>query len=216
MPALNQNSPDALCAEILATARRESEEIENRAKTEAAALVAAAQADAEKLKRERLEQGQADAARRKELILATVAVETGRMRSARLETLLESVHQSIRGRLQADGFDRHSTIVALATEAIRRMPDSSFVLKLSPADQAAFGSGLAGEITQRAGRPSLSLAVSADATLTGGVTIRDAGGFQYWDNRLLSRLERLWPELRQQIAVCITRDGEKNSPGGNK
>ncbi|HEU5396435.1 MAG TPA: hypothetical protein VFV81_04655, partial [Verrucomicrobiae bacterium] len=41
----------------------------------------------------------------------------------------------------------------------------------------------------------------AEETVTGGgVIIESADGFQVWDNRLPSRLRRLWPELRRQIA----------------
>ena len=37
--------------------------------------------------------------------------------------------------------------------------------------------------------------------------------FEIWDNRLLSRLERLWPELRRQIAIR-TSLVEKSKPTG--
>ncbi len=202
MTTANQNSPDVLCAEILADAQRQSEEILQRAKTEAETTLAAASAEAEKIRHERREQAQAEAARRKELILATVAVETGRLRSARVEMLLESVRETIRRRLQARNFDARETILALAAEAVRRMPGNDFVLKISAADHAAFGDGLAAEIAQRVGRSPLNLVISADPAITdSGVIIQTADGFQFWDNRLLSRLERLWPELRRQIAL---------------
>jgi vacuolar-type H+-ATPase subunit E/Vma4 len=215
MAATNQNSPDILCAEILADAKRESEEILQRAKTEAEAILAAALAEAEKIRHERRKQAQVEAARRKELILATVAVETGRLRSARVETLLESVREEIRRRLLARNFDARKTSIALATKAVRRMPGNDFVLKISAADHAAFGDGLAGEIAQHVARSSLNLAISADATVTdGGVIIQTADGFQFWDNRLLTRLDRLWPELRTQIATRASLVGENNSTGG--
>ena len=73
MTAPVQNSPDGFCAEILAEARRESEEILRRAKAEAENILAAASAAAEKIRREKREQAQAEAARQSEMILATVA-----------------------------------------------------------------------------------------------------------------------------------------------
>ena len=215
MDATKQNSPDVLCAEILADAQRQSEEILQRAKTEAETTLAAASAEAEKIRHERREQAQTEAVRRKELILATVAVETGRLRSARTEALLESVREEIRRRLLARNFDSRKTIIALAAEAIRRMPGNDFVLKISAADHAAFGGGLAGEIAQHVGRSPLNLAISLDAAMTdGGVVVQTPDGFQFWDNRLLSRLERLWPELRRQIAIRASLVGENNSTGG--
>ena len=215
MTATSQCSPDVLCAEILAAARRESEEILRRAKTDAEAMLAAAAADAEKSRRERHEQAQAEAARRRELILATVAVETGRMHSARIEMLLESVRQEIGRQLRARNFDARETVATLATESIRRMPGNDFVLKISAADHAAFGDGLAVEITKRAGRSPLNLTILDDMAVTeGGVMVQTADGLHFWDNRLLSRLDRLWPELRRQIAVCASLVDEDASTGG--
>jgi V/A-type H+-transporting ATPase subunit E len=214
MATPNQNSPDVLSTEILAEAKRECDEIIRHAQQEAESLLAAAQAEAEKVRREKLESAQAEAARRSELILATVPVEAGRLRSARVEAILENIREESRRQLLARNFDGHETVVALAAEAIRRMPGTDFVLKISPADQLSFGDKLAGEIAQHAGRSPLKLTVSADPEMTGGgVIMQDAAGIRIWDNRLLSRLERLWPELRRRIAVQ-TSLVEKNEPTG--
>lgn len=213
MAVLAPNSPDVLCAEILAEARRESEEILRRAKAETENLLAAASVEAEKIRREKREQAQAEAARRKETILATVAVGAGRLRAARIEELLESIREEICHRLQTREFAAREVIVALAAEAIRRMTGSDFSIKISAADHAAFGEGLSGEIVRRAGRLPLNLAVSVDATVTDGLVIQSADGHQIWDNRLASRLERLWPELRRQIAMQ-TSLVESTKPNG--
>ena len=81
------------------------------------------------------------------------------------------------------------------------MAGDAFVVKLSEAEQTILGDGLAGEITRRVGRPvNINILYVEDIT-GGGVVIEDAEARQVWDNRLLKKLERLWPELRQQIAV---------------
>lgn len=215
MTATSQNSPEGLCAEILAAARRESDDLLQRAQTEAERILAAASVAAEKIQRDRREQAQAEAARRKELTLATVAVEIGRLRTARVETLLESVREEIRRRLLAPDLNARESVVALAAEAIRLMPGNAFVLRISAADAAAHGDGLPEEIARRVGRSPLNLAVCAEATMTDrGVMIQTADGFQAWDNRLASRLDRLWPELRRQIAVRAALMGESPPTGG--
>ena len=82
------------------------------------------------------------------------------------------------------------------------MDGDAFVLKLSPADYAREVAGLAEEIARRVYRASLRLTLVENAwTNDRGVVIEDAAGRLAWDNRLLARLERLWPELRRQIAV---------------
>jgi vacuolar-type H+-ATPase subunit E/Vma4 len=216
MAAFNSNSPELLSREILADARRESEEILQLAQRQAEGLLAKAAAEAEQIRREQLAQAQAEAARRRELILATVAVEAGRQRAARIETLLQSIRETTRQKLLArDGFDYRESIIALAAEALRWLSGDAFVVKLSPTDRAALGSSVAEEIRQRAGR-SLAIALADGPTIKdGGAIIEDRDGRQVWDNRFSSRLERLWPELRRQIAVATSLVVQSGSSGAS-
>ncbi len=204
MATPNANSSEALSGEILAQAGRECDEILRRAQREAESLLAAAEAEAGDIRRDKLEAARAEAARRSELILATVPVAAGRLRAERIEAILENIRETARRQLESRRVDAHETAVALAAEAVQRMPGVDFILKLSAADGAAFGGNLTSEIVQRVGRSPLHLTVSADATMTGGgVIVQSADGLRIWDNRLASRLERLWPELRREIAVRI-------------
>lgn len=209
------NSPDALSEAILAEGGRERDEIIRRAQQESGLTLATAVAEADKIRREQLDSARAEAARRGELILATIPVETGRLRSARIEGILESVHEEARRELQACKLDGHKIVVTLAIEAIHRMPGTDFILKISTADHAVFGDKLAEEICQRAGRSLLNITIAADSTVTdAGVVVESADGFQIWDNRLLPRLERLWPELRRQIAAQTPLVGKSERAGG--
>jgi vacuolar-type H+-ATPase subunit E/Vma4 len=214
MATPNPNSPEALREEILTAAKRECDEIIRRAQSESESLLAAATAEVEKTRREKLGSAHAEAARRSELMLATIPVETGRMRSARIEIFLEDIREEARRQLLARSFDCHETVIALAAEAIRQMFGTDFILKITTADQLSFGDKLAEELRQRTGRSLLNLTVSAAPAMSdGGVIVQDADGIRIWDNRLLARLERLWPELRRQIAIHISLV-EKNEPTG--
>lgn len=212
------NSPEVLRDEILADARRESDQILRRAQEQAQAILGKATAEAEKVRRDWLDHASTEASRRKELILATVPVEAGRLRSARVEALLQSVCNEIGRRLLTrEGFEYRGAIVELAVEAVSKMVGESFVVKLSPGDYTEFGVGLAENISHRVGRSPLNISISADARVTGGgVLVEDTDGRQVWDNRLAARLERLWPELRRQIAVqtglVATRDAIRGEP----
>lgn len=216
MAAANHNSAEILCKQILADARRESEAILGRARREAEELLAKARTEATQIRQERLAQAQAEAGRRSELILATVPVETGRLRSVRVETLLEAIRDEVRRRLLArDGLNYREVLIALATEAASQMSGEALVVQLSAADRIAFGDGLAGEITRRVGRSPLRLTVSDETALMGGgLIIGDAEGRQVWDNRLTTRLERLWPDLRRQIAIRTGLVTSGDTPGG--
>lgn len=200
MDAAMKNSPDVLCQRILAQSRSQEEEILRNARTKADAVLAAATAEAEKIRQDRRKQALAEAARRKELILATVAVEAGRIRAARIETLVESVRSEISRKVGSGEFDACDLIVRLGAEVLRKMAGTDFTGRVSLAAYAAFGNDLAEKITAMVGRP-VKLTISPDPTVTSGVVLRSVDGFQAWDNQLSSRLNRLWPELRRQIAV---------------
>ncbi len=212
----NPNSPEVLSEEILADARRESDEIIRRARQEAEALLARAAAEADKARQERLNAARAEAARRSELILATVPVEAGRRRSARVEALLESVYAEVSRQLLArDGFDYRATLIDLAAEAMGRMAGQTFVLKLATADRKAAGDGLRGDVARRTGRSADAITISNENTIAGGgVIVEQTEGHQVWDNRLTARLERLWPELRRQIAMQTSLIAGGGTAGG--
>jgi vacuolar-type H+-ATPase subunit E/Vma4 len=199
----NQDSAAVLREEILAEAQRESEGILTRARQYAEDVLATATAAAKKAREEHLDRARAEAARRRELILATVSVEAGRLRVARVESLLESVHEEARRRLLVhDGFKYREAVITLAALAASHMEGVAFVVKVSEADRALLGDGLAEEVTHRVGRSALNVTVSYESDVTGdGVIVEDAEGRQMWDNRFLKRLERMWPELRRQIAI---------------
>jgi len=199
---MDQNSTEVLREEILADARRESEEIVSRARQDAEVFLTKAAAEADQVRQEKLDHAHAEAARQSTLILATVPVETGRLRAARIEALLESVYEEACQRLLArEGFEYRETVIGLAYHAISQMAGDAFVAKVSEADRTILGDGLADEIARRVGRP-VSITISHDADITGGgVVVEDAEARQVWDNRLAKRLERLWPELRRQVAV---------------
>jgi vacuolar-type H+-ATPase subunit E/Vma4 len=217
MKTASPSGPELLRREILADARRERDELLRRAQQEAEAILAKARLEAEKLRQERLDQARAEAGRRSDLMLATVPVEAGLMRSARIESLLQSVCDEARKRLLArEGYAYREAVVALAAEAVGRMAGEDFVAKLSPADCRAFGKALCTAVTQSVGR-TLTITLSEEPEITaGGVIVADAAGRQVWDNRLAVRLERLWPELRRQIALQASLATMSDQTGGGR
>ena len=205
MAPADHNSPDVLREEILADARQQAAQIIDGARQEAEALLAKATDEAQKKRLELLDAARSEAARRTELAMLTVPVETARRRSARMETLLRSIYDAARGQLLARaGVDYREPIFMLAADAVNQMSGNAFVLRLSPQDRAALNAGFTEEVARRVGRSPLTFSLVEDpAVAEGGLIIQDAEGRQIWDNRLTARLERLWPELRRQIAVQL-------------
>jgi len=200
--AVDQDSTEKLHEEILAEARKEGEKIIDRAKQDAEIFLTSAAAVAERTRQEGLERARADAAQRSNLILSTIPVETGRLRTSRIETLLDSVYEEIRQKLMnCENFEYRKTLISLASDAINRMTGDMFVVKIPGENNSVSVDDLAEEIARHINRPA-KITVVYQTDMTGyGVLVEDGDAHQIWDNRLLKRLERMWPELRRQIAI---------------
>lgn len=207
----SQESAEKLRAEILSDAQKKADEIVGRATEDAERFLSAAALEADQVRQEVLDHGRREADRRRELVLAAIPVETGRLRAARLEALLESVYQDVRqSLLNHKGFSYREALISLAAHAICRMAGETFVVRVSEGDRTMLGNGLSEEIERRVGR-SVIINISYEQSAPGaGVVVEDGEGRQVWDNRFIKRLDRLWPELRRRIAIqtsLVTKTG---------
>ena len=211
---------EALRGEILAQARRQGEELAAQSRREAEACLERALGQAREAREKRLERARAEAARKAELALSAVPVEAARMRLSRIDALLQGVHDEARRRLAAldhKSSDYREALVGLAAEAVARLPGDLVRVKLSPADSRAQAGGLASEIAARLKRPAAGIAIEQDPALAdGGVFVADGEGRRVWDNQLTSRLKRLWPELRQALAVEAGLVARSQRAGGRQ
>lgn len=216
MDRSDSSSHELLREEILADARRQAQRVVRKAEREAEALITKATAEAEAERGRRLEAARAAADNQRAVMLATVPVEIGRMRAARVERELLALRDQVRARLVArQGFDYGEALVRLAAEALGRMEGDAFVLELAAHDRRDFAALLTAAVPARAGRPHVALTVSDEpAKIEGGVIIRDPRGRQFWDNSLTARLDRLWPTLRSRIAEHLGLDTHEELSGG--
>lgn len=216
MEAQRQTPETNLCEAILREATSRAEEIILRAKAQAAELIAQAESDAENTRREERAAAEAEAACRREGILAAVPIEASREHGSRVALLAQTIFEQARQKLVArQDYDYRASLVALAAEALSFMPGDAFVIRLSPRDRAALGKGLATEIADRACLRPENISLEDDPAITdGGLVVQDAEGRRVWDNRLPQRLERMWPELRRQIAVRAAWVAENPAAGG--
>ncbi len=216
MATPDQNPQDVLRQEIIGDARRQAERTLRRARQDAEAIIARAEADSSRERARLLDQARAGAERRTALVLAKVPVETGRMRSARIESLLQDIHDEARRRLKArDGVCSREDLIRLAAEAARGMEGVHFVLQLPAAARLMLGDAWLPEVSRLAGKPDLDVQLAADlADDDAGLILRDRAGRQIWDSRLAVRLTRMWPALRVETAL-LTALLEPVSPAEN-
>lgn len=216
MQPTSPNDGESLCREILAEARAAAERLILQARQEGESWLATITATEEKTRQDRLHMAQQEWTRRKDRMLAALPVEREKLRAARIETLLQNIHDEIRQRLLArEGFDYQETLMASAAYALNRMAGKEFLVALSPADYSAFGATLADSICRHTHKTGLQLHIVSDPQISeSGLFIRDSAGRQEWDNRLSARLERLWPTLRLQLASLIPHAIKGDDKGG--
>jgi vacuolar-type H+-ATPase subunit E/Vma4 len=207
---------DVLSDEVLGDAKRQAARLLDHAKREAADILEKAKKEAEADRAQRRRQAEAESARRRDLVLAAVPIQEARQRSARVEEVLDSVRESALAELRSGkGFSREEA-VALAAEAIGRMEGDRFAVEIPPALREA-GSGLAADIRRRLNRQRVEIAVAhAQDSGVPGVVVQSEDGRQVWDNRLEARLNRMWPELRRQVAARLPfgASGDAGKGGG--
>jgi vacuolar-type H+-ATPase subunit E/Vma4 len=200
MPA--DNAPDLLCAELLAEATRQQQALLDAAHAEARQWFAATEAEMRVWRERALTSAQERAATRAAAILATVEGELRQQESARIEEWLETVRQGARQQLLARAYPARVALPALAFQAASRMTGALLTLTVETADQDLLDAHALAELARRTGRipTDFTVMLSDNPPAGGGVLVEDQDGRQRWDNRMLPRLERLWPELRRQIA----------------
>jgi vacuolar-type H+-ATPase subunit E/Vma4 len=122
-----------------------------------------------------------------------------------MEALLETIHAAARETVAAMGADElRPALLGLSLEAARQLDGPRLRVKLSPRDHASCGADLGRSLAGLLDRPCADIEVVAVASqLDPGPVVEDQVGRQVWDNRLLARLERLWPALRRELAAKL-------------
>lgn len=187
-----------------------------QAREEARGIVSAAEQEAARIHQERQEAAEIDAKRRSDAVLATVAVEIARFRLARAEEWLQSIHDQARDRLRTHlGYDFGVVMTRLAAEALGHMSGEAFVIRLAPVNERMIGNEILDGIRSQTKKHGIDLQVITDPALKDdSVVIEDREKHQSWNISLEVRLERLWPEVRRQIAVQAGVVEEENRKRG--
>ena len=218
MEAGLQPGAERLATEVLADAARAREEVLDRARRQAEAIVAKAADEAGRWRQAERARAEADAARRRAVILATVPLEENRREAAAVERRLEAARIEVQQRLEKlSGEERREDALRLAAQAIQRMPGEAFKVRggLS-AGAISTESKCVGTLSRPLGRPSPG---SAEGLASLSRRTGEGPGVRVSSGEGPEELAHLAAEIvrrsgRAGVAVTVKIDGTGAGPEG--
>jgi len=200
---------DALARQILADARRQAEPLVTRARREAEELLRKAGQEAERrreLVRTRAQQRGEAAAQR---VRARAELEAENIRRRAQEDILQQARQrAMVGLGEVAASDQHAEmLLRLALAGLAAMSGRRFEVVMRIQDREAHGEHIARALRDHAaselGRQVIVATADETITASGGLVVRRADGRQVCDQTFEARMDRLWPELRVEIAADL-------------
>ena len=195
-----------LAEQIMADARRQAEPILAQAGREAEGILRTAREDAERERAQVVQRAEEKAAGQRLRVRARTEPEVANiLRTARERTLLLARERALEAlRRQAASDDYREQLVALGLAAVQEMTGERFELLMRQADLAPHADEVARTIARRAAEQGRQVEITVageTAGTIGGIMVRSADGRQLCDQTFEARLDRLWAQLRQEIAV---------------
>lgn len=199
------NGVGVLGDQILEDARRQAAPLKRRAEQEAERIIEGAKEDAQKSKKKLIQDAEREADSVVKRIQARTELDIENIKRRGRENILDEVMGMARSRLAefASSDDYPRSLKELAKAAISSMNGRYFEIVLREVDRhhgAEITDGIESELKAESDK-DVELAI-ADGSVDsmGGLAVRRGDGKQMCDETYEARLERLWPDLRQEVA----------------
>ncbi len=205
-------STEALEEQILEDARRRAEPITKRARRQAEEIVRRAERDAEGRREEIRQRAFRRAEAEAQRIRARTELEAENIgRRATEEVLLRARQcavEALRG--MARSKDYPEMLLRLALAATEAMSGRRFELVMRGEDREAHGEivarALRNRVASELGRQVIVTLADERISAAGGLVVRRADGRQLCEQTFEARLERLWDQLRVEVARALFGD----------
>jgi len=207
---------DTLEKQILEDARRQAEPILRRARREAKEVLRRAEEEAARRRSEVCDRAARKAEAEAERLRARAELEAENIRRRAREEILRQVrNQAVEALRAVTGTARYEEIlVRLGLAALEAMSGRRFELVMREQDRDACGERVARILRERAatelGKQIIVTVADETAVGIGGLVVRRADGHQVCDQTFEARLDRLWDQLRVEVAGVLF--GEPESP----
>jgi vacuolar-type H+-ATPase subunit E/Vma4 len=174
-----------------------------------------AETEAEKVRKEILDQARHKAAAEKSKEVAGAHIEAKRVLLRAREQAISKVFDTIieeLGKLHRDGPRYRRALVSLATEAVAAIGEKQVTVALGKEDEALAGGDLVAEIAdglRSQGVPDIKIDISVDPSVGGGGCVaRSKDSRIIFDNTFRRRLDRMKPSLRSTIVNEVLKNDE--------
>ncbi len=203
-------SADSLVEQILEDARGQAERTKKKARRRAEKAVEQAREDAEEERQSILDEAESRAEADEQKLKAGIAQDRRFLQQKALQELLEHVRERCMERLaelrNEEGY--RDILLNLAAEAAAQMQGEQFVLVLSPEDREELGEELADALRRKVDDEldrDVEVELSEETVdACGGLKLMRGNGKEICDETFEGRMERLWPELRHEVADRLT------------
>lgn len=212
---------DALSEQILEDARQQAEPIKKRARKEADEIVEKAQEEAEERKEDIFQQARERAKNEVQRLKARLDLEKANIERNAREDILDEIRDRVLQTLEdlRSNGDYEKALVELSCAAISRMTGRRFEVVMRDADREKLGDKIREAVRERAanelGRQVTINLADETISVVGGVVIQREDGSQICEQTFENRLDRLWPQLRQEVAdVLFEQDKPEDDTEG--
>ena len=200
---------DALADQILEEARSKAEPILRRARRKAEEAERRAREEAEERRDQILRRARDKAAAEEQRVRARAELEALNIRRSAREEIFNQVRAGAMEKLRELPADETypQALLQLAFNGLRAMSGRRFELLMRGEDRNRFGERLVKELRDRAadelGRQLTVNVADEQIQAAGGLVVQREDGRQLCDQTFEALLERVWPELREQVAEIL-------------
>jgi vacuolar-type H+-ATPase subunit E/Vma4 len=216
---------DKLRERILEDGRKKAEPVKRRAQRKADEIVQDAREEAKERREQMRHEAEEEAELEAQRILARAELEAENVRRQAREAVLQQARQVARTRLRelADSDDHLQCLARLAVHSLRAMEGDQFELVLPAEEKEQRCDEVLETVKQRAAEEldrDLDLNVADERiSCTGGLWVRRPDGHEICDQTFEARLDRLWPQIRAEIAdelleslECLSQESPQPNP----
>lgn len=201
-------APEKLTEQILKDADNRSKPILRRARRRAEEIVEEAKDDARATREKWREEAEQKVEAERERTIARTRLEVENVHRRGREKILSAARERAKDSLRdfCEKSEYRQSLADLVRESIQSMTGEQFEVLLTERDHDTLGMELIRQLDDQMAEQVAPGPPVRGKDIIGGAIIRRVDRTQICDESYRSRLQRLWPDLRQRVAAILLED----------